>query len=795
MPNATDVAEPPTVNGDEPAATARRSGRAVRILGSGWVPAAVLAVATVLVLRAYGTPALDIAKFAGYVAYGLVIPGTLVWRALWRSPKPLLEDLAGGLATGYAIELAVYLAVRAAGVPILVAFWPVVVIVAFLAVPSLRQFWRPSGGERPPWWFGWTLAGTLGAALLGSAGMFYRSHGLSAPWSSNPYFDTLYQVALASELKNHAVPESPYLLGSALDYHWFVHAHLAASSWVTGIELGTLIYRLYALPMLAGLTVLVAITAWRISRTWWAGAVAAAMVFVVSALSPYQWSQAAFFDLSLLESNMWTSPTQTFAAVLFAAAVLVVAVRLRGESSGRGPWILAAILLAAVMGAKATFLPLLLGGLALVVLVSWLQDKMSRNPTGRWWHLPMPGRLSLVAAGMTVVFFLFASLVIFGGGSHALQIRPLQTIRFEGAMLLTGLSLGYSTHPGLSLTAIVVGLTLLAWGVRSAAMLGTRASRRDPAIQLLTGISLAGVALTLALRHPGVSQTYFLRSVGPYLGVLSACGLVALIPAARRSRGVAAAVAAAGLAGGVLAWVVTHALPKDPPKGSVRHVEFALAEPFLIIGVVIAVSAAVLAIARTRAGWLRGVTAVLIVAAITGTGLAPSADRLTGTVRTLQSAWRVVPPLAPGERDIPPGGIAAARWVRAHSAPSDVVATNTHCRRVVKGTCDNRHFWIAGFTERRVLVESWGYTRPIYDEAWSGKGAFFQLPYWDPQRLAENDGLFQSPSPSAARILARKYGVRWLVVDRRYDPPSPKLATVATLRYERGDTAIYELPR
>jgi hypothetical protein len=122
-----------------------------------------------------------------------------------------------------------------------------------------------------------------------------------------------------------------------------------------------------------------------------------------------------------------------------------------------------------------------------------------------------------------------------------------------------------------------------------------------------------------------------------------------------------------------------------------------------------------------------------------------------------------------------------------------VVATNTHCRRVLNGTCDNRHFWIAGFTERRVLVESWGYTRPVYDEAWSGKGAYFLLPYWDTARLAANDGLFQKPSKAAADLLRTRYGVRWLLVDTRYDRPSPQLSSVATLRFQRGDTEVYEL--
>jgi hypothetical protein len=538
---------------------------------------------------------------------------------------------------------------------------------------------------------------------------------------------------------------------------------------------------------------LVAALARRLSGTWWAGSVAAALVFLVSALSPYQWSRAAFFDLSLLESNMWTSPTQTFAALLFAAAVLVVACRLRGEWSGVRPWILAALLLAAVMGAKATFLPLLLAGLGVAVLGSLQRERMVRPSFLRGWRFASAAWPALAVGGLAAVYFAFASVVLFGSGSHALQLSPLQTVRVEGVMLRTGLSVGYRTRPGITSTVMIAALTLLAWGARSIAMFGNRASRRDPAIQLLVGISVAGAGLTMALRHPGISQTYFLRSAGPYLGVLSACGLAAVIPAERRTRAFAAVVALAGVAGGALAWAVVHAGPAEPPRGPARAVLPALGAPFMLVAAVLALVAAALLVARTRVSWLRGVTAALLLAAITGTGLAPLAERLARTVHSSHWMSPGVTMLHAGERDIPAGGIPAARWLRAHSRPDQVVATNTHCRKVTHGTCDNRHFWIAGFTERRVLVESWGYTRPVYDEAWAGRGAFFLLPYWDRRRLAENDGLFRNPSKSAADLLRDKYGVRWLLVDRRYDPPSPKLADVAAPRYTSGDTEVYEL--
>jgi len=757
-----------------------------RVLRSGWIPTVVLSVLVVGVLLGYQTPAADIGRFVAYVVYGIALPGTLIWRALRSTPWSFVEDVAGGTAIGYAIELFVYLAARAAGVPLAVAVWPAVVIVAFLAVPSLRRHWRAGDAERAPVAWAWTIAGVLAVILAATAVMYYRWHGLTWPWSASPHVDVLYQLALASELKNHAPPFTPYVLDAPLDYHWFVHAHLAASSWVSGVELEVLLFRFFALPMLAAFTVLIALCAKRISGRWSVGALAAVLTFLVSSLSPYRWSDGAFWDLSLLEGNLWFSPTQTYAGMLFAAAVLLLIERLRDAPGGAGDWVLIALLLTAVMGAKATFLPLLLVGLGLVLAVGLVFQRRLN-------------RAALVTAVVSAGLFVFASRVVFGGTSHALQFRPGQTVRFLGALRATGLSSGYAYEASLRLTLFVVGMALLAWAVRSAGMVGLLARREriaDPAVLLLTGISITGIVLMLVLRHPGVSQTYFIRSVAPYLAILSACGLAALVPAERATRRTAAYLGAAAVAGGLLAWAVPRFDSARPPKGTERFVAVELLKPVAVIAVVLVLGAIVLLVTRHWVTALRGISAALIVAAVIGLGIPPSADRLSylGEV-VAASGYRVVPPVEPGERPIPKGGIEAARWLRNHSGTSDLVATNTHCRLIFRnGRCDNRHFWISGFAERRVLVEGWGYTPQTFDESWAGKGAFFELPYWKPERLAENDRAFTAPSPETIGLLSRKYGVRWLFVDERYDRPSPNLGKYVKLRYRSGDCTVYEVP-
>jgi hypothetical protein len=150
--------------------------------------------------------------------------------------------------------------------------------------------------------------------------------------------------------------------------------------------------------------------------------------------------------------------------------------------------------------------------------------------------------------------------------------------------------------------------------------------------------------------------------------------------------------------------------------------------------------------------------------------------------------YRPVPAGTAGGRPITDDALRAGRWLRDHSAPDDVVATNAHCRTVAGGQCDVRHFWIAAYTERRVLVEGWGYT-----EYALGGGSNWSASFPDARRLAENDRAFQEPSAEALDVLRRRYGVRWLFVDRRYEPASPRLGEFATERYRSEDFLVYEL--
>jgi hypothetical protein len=113
------------------------------------------------------------------------------------------------------------------------------------------------------------------------------------------------------------------------------------------------------------------------------------------------------------------------------------------------------------------------------------------------------------------------------------------------------------------------------------------------------------------------------------------------------------------------------------------------------------------------------------------------------------------------------GGLEAARWVADHSDPYDVVATNVHCASPFAAKCDNRNFWVAAFTERRVVIEGWGYTQPTRDDTSEGTSATHTAPP-DPERLRINDEAFRRPSAATVGQLVDTYDVKFLFVDKQY---------------------------
>jgi hypothetical protein len=629
---------------------------------------------------------------------------------------------------------------------------------------------------------------------------FFRTHDLREPGMLSPDADSPFHLALVGDAKHHMPLMSPWLSDQPVLYHWFVYAEMAATSWATGIEPHVLLVRLAPLPMLFGLVALLGVLGRRLTGVWWAGAAAAVITFFVLTPLPYHWPLEGWFsafgtnayeDGSSLRAQLWTSPTQTFGALLFAGLALALVEAMSRPT--RPAWALVVLLIMAVTGAKATFLPMLMAGLLLVVAVRLL--------TRRRVH---PG--ALFAAGVTFLGLLFAQFVLFGGASQGMAVDPLHFAQISGAPYTLKFAAPEYPHPMwrlLVVTAVTVTCWACIWpGLGGLALLTPKvqASRRirrdlgiaaDPVI-LMFGIGASGVAALMLFGHEAGAEGWFMVSARPYLSLAAVVGLVLVTPRNLPVRRTLGAVGAA-IGTGALILVVVHEVgsmhtPKLQNTGSLPVTLWYLVWPYLL-------SYALLAIAglwmyhRSIPAW-RTLAAAMLAGACMVTAL-QHVYLMTRDARL--GGWRGVVQIA---TFVTPGTKDAGRWLRDHSSPDDLVATNAHCvgdPYSLRG-CDNRHFWFSAYSERRFLVEGWGFTDRAHQEAAKAHVNAIFAPYWDRQKLADNDAAFYHPTARSVGRLREQYHVRWLFVDEGYLLlPSTWIADYAELRYRAGRIAVYEI--
>ncbi|GAB3806132.1 hypothetical protein [Micromonospora zhanjiangensis] len=744
--------------GSEPRTSPAAGRPATRSRITGWLPAFVLLVALVVVLVGTGTSWVDIARYVGYLGWSVLLPGTLVYRALRGRPHSLVDDLTMGAVVGLALEIVAYVGFSVADLRTVLPAWPLLVVVPFAAVPRLRRHWLPTGYRPAPPGWSWSVV-TIALFLLGYLTVaFLGAHRPVPTDGPQAYFgDEPFTLALAGEAKHHFPLHEPSVAGEPLAYHWFSFAHLAVGSTIGGIDLPVVVFRL-ALPTLCVLAVvLLATVGWRISGRPWVGVVAAALTYAVGEVAGNSVAHTPLGGITAFV--VWASQSVIYGAVITIALLFVVVDRLRDPaegSPGRGGWWLLALLTFAASGAKSSVLPVLLAGVGVVCLVQVVRRRWARTP----W----------IVAAVLLAGQVFALAVWYRFESQGLVVRPLgiftQYANLAGDWpwwLRAGVFVAaFGAHlicvfPRLAGIPVLARLRSGDWGVTEWFMLG--------------GL-LGGVVLTWSLWHPGWGQYYFLRSAWPFGAILSAMGLVALIDRRRASPRTVAVLAVGVVSGSTaLSLVAARFAP-----GAIATV--------LFVGLPLTVVAAVLLLAarygRTRRHRPTLVLAALLLALGAGTpGLVVDAWRYPAN-----SFWTTV---------IGPRQAEAARWLRAHSGPDDVVATNGHCLSPPPAPCRSQSFWLSGFAERRVLVESWAFaTRTVRQGMRTGTD-IATVPFWDPDLLATNQAVFVDPSERVVAVL-RTRKVRWLVADRRYGRESVALGRFARLRLDNGDVAVYELP-
>lgn len=763
--------------GAPPVEAGRSRGRLLLAL----LPWLAPALAWTLGLHHTGTSTRDIAIYVAYLAVAIVVPGTLVHRALRGSRGNLPEDLGLGSATGLLLMILGWALGAATRLQAFLWVWPLLVIVLFLAVPRLRRHWRlpREGRTEVTMLWSWVVAG-VAFALVMVIYPFWKQDPLP-PTTVYYYQDLMYHLALVHEMTRSIPFQVPQLTGDTLRYTYLSDADMAAASMITKIPAPVVLLRLWIVPIGLSAALVCAALTRELTGKWWAGALGSATALFASPLVLGSVT-SAFGD----EPVAFYSPSQTYALPLLGLLIAVSVDVLRKRRLGWA-WVMVLPLALACAGAKSSTLPPMVAGLALAAVFVLFRDRSRLRAT-------------LALFGLVLVAMLIATRIFAGGGASSLTVQPFAILDFvpayrrtigsgdaiDGSLALpTGLA-----HAGAAGWAFAFGI--FAWWVvmQGARLLGlftlaTRRTRGEASAWLLGGLAIAGTGGAWLLWHPAASQIYFFMTAAPFAAVLTVWLL------ADQARGWRPVVA--GLAAGVL-WAIFVPTGISPHRNTIARWAWTLAEPLLVSAAVAALVALVALVAwrvaTGRYAW-RAIVPGLI-AAVLGAAMLGSME---GNARSDYSAlFRHQKPDRP-ERAITADEMRAALWLEKNSGRDDVIATNVHCQPLSwVAACDARAFWVTGLAGRRTLVESWAYTdQAVAADGVNGKRFSLQpAPY--PARFALNQRVFAQGDAADVAQLRTEYHVRWLYADTRAQGGvSPNLARVAKLRYRAGTASIYEL--
>ncbi|MFC4243512.1 hypothetical protein ACFOYW_09005 [Gryllotalpicola reticulitermitis] len=778
--------------GAEPArqvAVASASNRSVSTFIRGcarWLPLALSVLAIALITAHFDTPWSAIGLYAVYVLLTAVIPGTLLWRMLRIRPHSALEEIAAGSALGLAVQVLLTFALGRIGVsPRLAVLWCLIVVVASIVVPGLRQNWRSQAPRPVSPWMSWILAGTsvVAAWWVGNTG--FRANAIAPVpgfpgqyFAPNPYVDLPFHQALsAAVLRSGDV--FPYVTSVPLQYTMMVYEHIADVTRWTGVDLTLVLLRLNTLPLVALAVVLCGALAYRVSRSSAAGALGGALGYLAASAWLYRGVDAAFGGVQ--SPLTYLSPTQVFGEPIFLALLLLMVVLLRERRTS--PWVYAAAAALAFVagGAKATFLPLILCGLAAALVVGWIVRAKKT-------------RAFVILLAISAVTFLASLELVDGTNSRGLKLSG-------GTDLLSRLAVAGALGPIVDRPVVRAAAILAVGAVWVLGVIAALAAlvlrRRDVTVWLLAGVGVAGIGAAIFGSHPDLSQVYFLRSASPALFVLAAVGLAELVKRTR-VRPVAWVALAASLAAGLATALVIRDRATMPTTfNGVTHTYVKLLWPYAAVVAVGLVAGAVIYVAarygRGRIRFMIGAAALPLAALVAfgvvqGSAFSGMADyglKPSPTPRVDETAAGIM---------TPPDGAEAARWLREHSATTDTVVTNMHCLPLTatRHGCDPRNFWLAGLAERNVLLEGWAYSTPSAKVAPGFTGSDLN-PYWNQSFLKANDAAIYDPS-SATVAWLRAHSAQWVFVDGTVGTASPRLKSYLHLAFQRGEFSVYRVP-
>jgi hypothetical protein len=741
---------------------------------SAAIVAVIVAAAAASLWLVSGVSVSQMALFVAYQGVFVLGPGWSVYR--WLRPRDAwgLRRLAFAWAIGYALECGAFMLTAAVGLRAgFLAYPAVVAAVAFLG----RRRVRDTADLRAPrlargWPWAFAAVCVVSVAYVGL--QYFGTAPLPGLVASASYgLDSVWNLSLAAEALHHWPITDPTVSGTSLSYHLFATFDVAATSQVTGLSLPLVLFRLWPIPLVVLACLQLCVFGATTSRRQWAGPLVAGLVLLGSELNldPHLGYK---FANELSDDIIAISPSFLMGLIFFLPALTLLYEFDADRPARPLTMVLLGLLLFGCAGAKATILPVLVGGLGLFVV--W---RLARGRGVR--------RSMIAALCLTGFAYALSDILIYNAaGGYGLALDPPGAVRQMPALGI----FAHGVPGGLAVlawvAAVIIGLAGAYWLflLGSAARTGRRDATASLGAGLLVCVALAGAAPFLMFTHYGFSQVFFMEY-----------GLVAVAPLAAETllwiwselRARAGPVRLAVIAFAWLAAVCAAAFAVPRWLGSSVAQQNGL---FSTVDLVLAGLAALvlgrLAFRRrrVRAVWLyaAGALTVIALAAKPLTTVSPAVTRFaTGQPLYSQTGNALTAGLARG-----------LAWVRVHTDPSDVVAVNNYR--------DGSLYWDTGWrtpddyyytalTERRTFLEGWVYAQRAFDIGEADVFAGRKVPF--PQRLSLNEAIFQRADRRGFEYVVRRWHVRYLFVDRVHNWATPWLGYLALPVFCSRDAVVY----
>lgn len=211
---------------------------------------AVIGVIILLCLSLLQTPVLDILKYIGFQAFYIFLPGYLIYHLLkfdMQSVSLVFFSYAFGIA--WMILQFLFLAAFQ-WLPGLYYLGPLMSIMAMVIL------WRRSTNNKNEIYNSvkkiplqlWFIYASL--LLVAAIGLMLPNPQPGLLSASSYYQDILWNMGNAEALLNHFPPYDLRVSDVVFKYHFFAPAYLAAISYITKIDLFTIVYRFYHISQL-----------------------------------------------------------------------------------------------------------------------------------------------------------------------------------------------------------------------------------------------------------------------------------------------------------------------------------------------------------------------------------------------------------------------------------------------------------------------------------------------------------------------------------------------------------------